>query len=152
MDNGRNRFFEWNYDEGIVLAYERLGECNGCGDCCRAEIWLNVAGELTPGNTPWEERGNGGPDTTGQGIWNEVRIGDVRRFFLVRNAAPGNLHCAQLTEDNRCKIHLTKPLFDKAWPMSPRHIVPMPRCSYTFRELARWSLEALKEATDRHAT
>ena len=60
MHNRRNRFFEWNYDDGIVIAYERLGECNGCGDCCRAEIRFNVTGELTPGNTPWEERGNGG--------------------------------------------------------------------------------------------
>src|SRR5712691_7519931 len=76
MSDPQNQFYEWNYDEGVVILYERLGECNGCGDCCMAAIQFAVAGRLTHGSKPWEQHGNGGSDTTASGVWSEVRVGE----------------------------------------------------------------------------
>lgn len=143
----KNLFYEWNYDEGVVILYERLNECNGCGDCCMAAIQFAVAGRLTKGERPWEEHGNGGSDTTGTNIWSEVRVGEERRFFRQIEAKPGTGRCQNLTEDMRCAIHFTKPLFHKSWPMAPRQITEFKRCSYTFRELARWSLDTLQPSS-----
>ncbi len=150
MGDSQNRFFEWNYDEGVVIAYERQGECNGCGDCCKATIRFAVAGQFIEDGDLWQILGNGGVDTTGKHIWSEVRVRGERRFFSVEAIQPGTGRCSHLTGDNRCDVQLTKPLFHKAWPMSPRQTVPFERCSYTFRELARWPLASLKGAGDKN--
>lgn len=135
-------FFEWDYDNGVVIEYERLGECNGCGDCCKAVIQFAVAGSLSGPPDDWATAGNGGPATGGTGVWGEVRVGDNRRFFKIIPADRNSDHrCQHLTEDNRCAIQQTKPLFHKAWPMSPRQIVQFERCSYSFRVVAYWPLE-----------
>ena len=139
-----NVFYEWNYDEGVVIAYERLGDCNGCGACCMAAIQFAVAGRLAQGNRSWEEYGNGGSDTNAHGSWTEVRIGNERRFFQILDPKPNSERCQHLTEDLRCDIHFTKPLFHKSWPMSPRQVTPFEQCSYTFREIKRWPLDGLE--------
>src|SRR5262249_14676387 len=89
----------------------------------------------------------GGPSTSGQGIWSEVRVGSERRFFRQVSGKPGPDRCKHLTEDLRCDIHFTKPLFHKSWPMAPRQITEFKRCSYTFRELARWPLDTLQPSS-----
>ena len=43
------RFFEWDYMRGVVTEYARLGECNGCGDCCKAMIRFHVASDPIDG-------------------------------------------------------------------------------------------------------
>jgi Fe-S-cluster containining protein len=142
VDGTPDRFFEWDYDNGVVVEYERLGECNGCGACCMAVIQFAVAGRLNGSNNDWATVGNGGPATSGKGVWSEIHVGGKRRFFQIadvdRNA---NHRCENLAEDNRCTIQQSKPLFHKAWPMSPRQVTPFELCSYSFREIARWPLE-----------
>ena len=34
------RYLGWDYDAHEVIEYERQGECNKYGDCCRATIVL----------------------------------------------------------------------------------------------------------------
>jgi Fe-S-cluster containining protein len=136
------RFFEWDYDNLVVIEYERLGECNGCGDCCIALIPFTIAGQPKEVAESWEGAGSGGAATTGTGVWNEVRVGATRRFFRVGEIdASTRQRCPHLTENNQCAIHLTKPLFHKAWPLSPRHVTALERCSYSFREVGRWPLQ-----------
>lgn len=143
MNNESMRFFEWDYENQIVVEYERLGDCNGCGDCCHAVIQFMVAGKFHEGQSDWEMRGNGGSSTNGQGVWNEIRIGEQRRFFQVNEVrTQGGTRCSSLTDDMRCGIHQTKPLLHKAWPMAPQQVTPFERCSYTFREIARWPIES----------
>ncbi|HLY26069.1 MAG TPA: hypothetical protein VKQ72_07005 [Aggregatilineales bacterium] len=146
MTEMSKRFFEWDYEQGVVILYERLGECNGCGDCCMAAIRFSVAGKLAGGNSPWDVVANGGPDTDGHGVWSEVQADTQRRFFKITQIVPGSTPCEQLTEDKRCKIHDVKPLFHKSWPMSPRQVTPFERCSYSFRELARWPIADLNQS------
>jgi hypothetical protein len=146
MPEAPGRFFEWDYEQGVVILYERVGECNGCGDCCMAAIRFAIAGRVPGGEASWENIGNGGMDTDGHGVWSEVRKDNMRRFFKITAVTPGSQRCERLTEDNRCTIHATKPLFHKSWPMSPRQVTPFERCSYTFRELARWPIAELDQA------
>src|SRR5258708_38098563 len=80
VSDGQNRFYEWNYDEGVVILYERLGECNGCGDCCLAAIQFTVAGRLNKADRPWEEFGNGGPERKGPASGWKWRVAANRPF------------------------------------------------------------------------
>jgi Fe-S-cluster containining protein len=139
ISDGLIRYFEWDYDKNVVIEYEREGECNGCGDCCKAAIRFFVTAGVNP-NDPqaaWEAAGNGGLSTTGKGQWSEIQIGDKRRFFQIQEITLGAHTCRHLTEDKKCDIHFTKPLFHKAWPMAPGQVSPFERCSYSFREIGR---------------
>src|SRR5450432_224028 len=137
VDDTSVRFFEWDYDHNTVVEYERLGECNSCGDCCTALIRFFITGQVKGAENEWQTAANGGTTTTAQGVWTEVRKGNQRRFFNMGESTPNVMRCSHLSEDNRCDIHFTKPLLHKAWPMSPSQIVPFERCSYSFREVAR---------------
>jgi hypothetical protein len=128
------RFFEWDYDQNVVIEYERQGDCNSCGQCCMALIEFTISGLKADRAI---NVGDGGPSTTGKGVWHEVRIGNKRRFFQVDRAEPNHKACSHLMEDMLCDVHLTKPLLHKSWPMSPRQVIPFDQCSYTFREVDR---------------
>jgi hypothetical protein len=139
ITDGPVRYFEWDYENNVVIEYEREGDCNGCGDCCMAVIRFYVTARTNPDDkhTAWQEAGNGGVTTTGKGVWNEIQIGGKRRFFQLQEVTPEAHRCNHLTEDKRCDIHFTKPLFHKVWPMAPSQVSPFERCSYSFREIDR---------------
>jgi Fe-S-cluster containining protein len=136
------RFFEWKYDANEVIEYKRLGECNGCGDCCQAVIKFFVLGKIKGQDGQWQLAANGGTATTGKGTWLEVQFGDKRRYFQLIEVTPGMTPCRHLTEDMRCDIHFTKPLLHKVWPMSPGQVTPFERCSYSFDVIARRPIAA----------
>jgi Fe-S-cluster containining protein len=139
LTNAPIRYFEWDYNNNVVVEYERLGECNGCGDCCMALIrfFVTTKAQTTDRQETWYIAGNGGVSTTGMGVWSEVQIGGKRRFYEVLEVSPGGKTCPHLTEDKRCDIHATKPLFHKVWPIMPSQVTPFERCSYSFREVGR---------------
>jgi hypothetical protein len=135
-------FREWDYDNNVVIEYERLGDCNSCGACCMALIQFFIAGKVAaPPESP-NPTAEGGSSTNAQGVWSEIQVGEKRRFFQVTNVQPDHMRCKHLLEDNRCDVHFTKPLLHKAWPMSPRQVTPFAECSYTFREVARRPIDS----------
>ena len=140
------RFFEWNYNSNHVVEYERLGECNGCGDCCVALIRFFVLGKIKGQPNEWQIAANGGVATSGHGVWLEVWIGSHRRFFQMMEIKPESMQCVHFTEDRKCDIHFTKPLLHKVWPLAPSQVTPFERCSYSFREIARRPI-AISEST-----
>ncbi len=34
------RYFEHDYENEVTTEYTRLGECNGCGECCKNTLSL----------------------------------------------------------------------------------------------------------------
>lgn len=144
------QYYEWDYTTRTVIQYERQGECNGCGACCKAHIEFrtSIRPDLPP-NVRMEgdpEPREGGAYTTGKGIWSEVRLPDGRRrFFEVYEIKPDTGRCSQLGEDNKCTMHLSKLLICSGWPFAPSQVAPFPECSYSFVEVGRWNIS---EATD----
>jgi len=145
-------FHSWDHDQNEVIEWERLGECNQCGECCTAMIRFNVAGErfeTLPDGTLMFPTTNvtpksGGTTTDGKGLWHSITRGNLTRFFEVTEQGEiGSHYCPQLLGNNRCAVQSNKTLFNKVWPMHPNQVTPYPNCSYKFDEVARWRLDEL---------
>lgn len=123
------RYFEWDYDQNIVTEYLRFGECNQCGDCCRAEISFRVCTE------PYGE----GADQTG--VWTEVQ-NDAQRFAIrVLDIKPKAKICSGLSNStSTCSEHMNKKPVCELWPLNPLHTEPFPDCSYAFTKIAEWQI------------
>jgi hypothetical protein len=142
------QYITWDYDAGIATEYERHGECNGCGQCCRAVITSGLAGLW--GEESFEDKpyGRVGIGTDEHGKWCEVAEDGNRWFIRIQSIEkPENYHCEALGEDNRCAVHALKDRFaDKftlcdIWPMGPDHVTPFDQCSYSFEKIAEWPIE-----------
>ena len=135
----------WDYDNDVVIEYKRLGECNGCGQCCLAYIEYDMAGNLigsTDGCSVGDASGEGG-------VWHEVKEGKNRWFIRLKRVDLNKSRCPSLLEDNRCAYHTEKsaakgfiPLCD-IWPMGPEQVIPFDQCSYQFEEVGRWVISEL---------
>jgi Fe-S-cluster containining protein len=125
---------EWDYDRRLLTQWIRKGECNGCGDCCTAEIVVAT----TQGQGNWY-----GPGTSGHGKWYGAQ-GGGRSYFArtVKVGQPGEAPCPALSPECRCTIYDRRPTLCHAWPMGPDHLKALPRCSYTFERGRTWALEA----------
>lgn len=135
------RYIEWDYERGIATEYERHGECNGCGDCCRSEVafdFQKLAADEP--NGAGRERG-GGASTDGQGVWQEVDDGNQRTFRRLRGIWFCDQPCSQLGPGDHCVIHQSKPKFCALWPVSPRDTISFPMCGYSFCKLREWEID-----------
>lgn len=133
-----DRFYRWDYSSGIVIQYERRGECNGCGQCCQAMIRYTLEGKSTKGQAPM------GNTTSGSGVWSEIQRGKMRRFIRLLEVGTQEHGCIHLTEKG-CAVHGMKALTLRsrlalcdAWPMIPEHVALFDQCSYEFVETNRW--------------
>jgi hypothetical protein len=133
------RYLEWDFDNDLLIEYERLGECNGCGQCCKAVIHFTAANFNSPVR---HNPRNGGPTTDNQGVWTAVmnEQGQTRFFKITAIEDIPDHACGRLTDDNRCRIQTGKPRICTAWPISPSQVAPFGQCSYTFREIERWKI------------
>lgn len=151
-----SQYFRWDYEKHELVKFERSGECNRCGACCKALIRFVASehGELGPNNTyENEDIRNGGRYVDQEGVWNEV-VNDKgeRRYFKFTEINPNDpehpacLHLQGSGHEHACAVHFDKNLLCRSWPMSPEHVTPFPECSYTFTEIGRWSMSECGEA------
>lgn len=117
------RYIEWDYDDMLAYEYERHGECNQCGDCCKSTITL--------------KNGNGG--TTEKGIWSEIDNGE-RIFFRPFKFELDKKTC-QYYQNQQCSAYNNRKDICAIWPLSPRDVIMMPTCSYWFDEIDQWKIE-----------
>ena len=132
------RYFEWNYDTRQVIEYEREGDCNRCGECCKAVVRFTYSG------TKPESRRDDSPNTDKSGLWAEVNIEGRPRYMvkLIEIDTAEEHRCPKLSPDGgACMMHLEKARICSEWPFHPSHVTPFPHCSYSFREVARWPIE-----------
>ena len=127
------RYLGWDYESHEVIEYERRGECNECGDCCRATITL---------------RGKNGDITDHEGTWSEVTRDNFKDRFFLRMLWVEQLNepCCQL-RDNKCAIQDLKQSQQRIcaeWPTHPSQVEPFPNCSYSFVEIS-WEPFGLDE-------
>lgn len=135
----RPRYYKFDFDQGVVIEYERQGECCECGACCNTVIkWQGTNGG-PKGIKEWNG-GNGDLAIFREGVWTGIYIKDRWRFFKDMQITDEPHKCSMLTDDNRCKIHTGKRLISSAWPMLPDHVTPFAECSYTFTEVGRWTV------------
>lgn len=131
------RYFSWDYDTNTAIEYERLGECNGCGACCYARVEFHLS-------SPLPDYHEGGTTTDETGIWIEWASGDQRRFFKFKPVDTSQYEkCSMLNYDNRCRLHAyaAKKLIQSGWPFCSDNVSPFRECSYSFREINRFTFE-----------
>lgn len=133
---GMTRYLAWDFDAGEAVEFERKGECNQCGECCRVLIrfqWCDTTGD---GGR------NGGNATDGKGVWEEIETPAGRRFFRLQEIQPGGGGCPQLL-GNQCQEHdaSDRAMCCTEWPWHPDQVKAFPGCSYTFEEINRWRFE-----------
>lgn len=129
----QTRYINWDYDTKQAIEYERLGECNGCGECCMALIRFDIEKDC--------EDAREGSTTAGiDGIWTEHDDREKRRFFRFQPVDASKVHiCPMLTYTKKCLLHEKgKQLIHSGWPFCPENVTPFKSCSYSFREISRW--------------
>lgn len=135
------RYFEYDYDRGVVTEYERQGECNQCGDCCRADIAISVQG-LAP-DTERATFMAGGPATSGAGVWQVVEDEGGLHCYQVAWVSPGTSACPSLDAAGRCGAYAERHKYCQRWPLTPADIQPFPRCGFRFVEIGAWPIASL---------
>jgi len=137
-NNMSRPIYHWDYDQGLVTRYIRLGQCTSCGDCCRGFLKIYVAALYDP-----EIPQQGGKATTGQGTWIEISQNGQRVFFRLGGFQNCKRKCAHLCEDNLCAKYTRRPLFCQVFPISPQNIDTFPECTYSFQKTGEWTFEQL---------
>ena len=133
------RYIDWDYDTNIATEYERTGECNQCGDCCKRRVNTRMV--------DGDKMNHGGRTTDGDGRWSEIDDGKKEEFIKFY-MEPGDTHetCVALDPYNRCieQEFGKKPWVCAIWPTAPSDIEQFPRCSYEFVEINRWKIDEVE--------
>lgn len=131
------KLIRWDFEHNLATEYERLGECNGCAECCIEALDYKTAGEYTTGPGPM------GAKLRAEGVWCEYQEGGTR-LFIRQPSAPGRRNRCRLLSATGCAMHrelsVSYGALCHAWPILPEHITLLPACSYTFREVKHWSI------------
>ena len=132
------RYYEWDYNSMEVTEFKRKGKCLQCGQCCRARITFTFTKPARSGRAC-----DGGGETNGEGIWQEVNRGRWRYFWKLGKIEPGTITCEALTEEGLCEAHNEKSHLCAWWPMSPRCIADFAGCGYSFEEVNHWKFDGI---------
>jgi Fe-S-cluster containining protein len=120
----------WIVESGVLIPYERKGECLGCGICCRGN---NIRATIT--------KSQDGQDDDGLIIerleekwegYSVFQIGDVWRWYKTELLEEERV-CTSLV-GNKCECWQTEewPEICRYWPFHPRDLEAFPECGFTF--------------------
>lgn len=122
------KYIEWNYDEMLAIEYERHGECNQCGECCKAKI-------------TFKGKRCGGDGTDEIGAWSEINDENENRLFFKPFKFELDEYTCPKYKNYKCSIYDNREEICITWPLSPRDVIMMPSCSYWFDEIDQWKIE-----------
>jgi len=123
-------------ENGKLIQYERIGECNRCGECCQEtiyfkwDVWSSSYSDAEP-EDPWAE-------WEGWSIFS--RFGATWGFKITEFEGKGEIEhrdCPSL-KDGKCSIWHDpeeQPVLCRFWPICPGDLVKFPMCSYEFRRI-----------------
>lgn len=136
-------YMKFDFNERLIIRYERDGECNQCAMCCKYVIRFKSEHNSVHKPNPisgWHV-GNGEFQLYYGGVTNGVCVNGHWRYFRDIEVTDELTPCGRLTVDNKCSIHQGKHLLSRVWPMSPEQASAFKECSYTFREVQRWTMD-----------
>ena len=132
----------------MAVEYAREGHCSRCGECCHAYIAFVQDTRYPPMGFEQEIVGDPEPHKCSD-VWTQVLNGkEVVCFFKIVEIKPDTIECGSLLPDAGdgmlgCALYHDKArLACREWPMSPAHIKQFTHCTYSFKEIARWSFES----------
>ncbi len=127
-----------NWETQEVVTYERHGECNRCGACCKAGIVLGQIQTMYEDGDPRPKMGL--PTINKDGDW--TTLAGERSFYQFMDTGKEST-CPAYCERNGkggCNIQDVKSFEQMCcvvFPQAPSQIKTFPDCSYTFTEVGR---------------
>ena len=131
-----------NWESREVITYERLGECNQCGDCCKRRFDLGETQREYPGGDPTPKMGL--PTIGYEGDWGTF-AGERNFFQFVDSGKEANcsMYC-EIDGKGSCGIQGLKEheqLCCEVFPQVPSQLDTLPNCSYSFTEVNRRDMD-----------
>lgn len=141
----------WGVRDGKLVQYKRSGECNQCGDCCKAGIYYtSKIGSAVEQHAEQDTKSKEDADWKGYEGWAVFAAQGIWWYFDVKRPekAPegGHKGCGSLTEEKgpcgrtvkatceRWMDETFRPIC-RYWPMLPEHVEWFPFCSFTFERV-----------------
>jgi len=114
--------------DGKLVEYERLGECNRCGECCcNLRITCKVAAFTSQ-------------DDIDEYDWSDNEGFSVFRaqdliWYMKATMEEEKKVCSEF-EDGACTVWMQDdfPAICRYWPIHPDNLVHFPDCGFSFRE------------------
>jgi len=121
-------------ENGQFVEYERTGECNKCGDCCRGEIVFSCNAH-TEKKEQTKDGKNGLVSWEG---WACFRDAGLLWWYHTRNnfeEYPGQ--CCKLRGDECTvwEIGAWQKTICRHWPVHPMDLREFPRCGFSFERV-----------------
>ena len=127
----------WTVENGVPVAYERKGECNGCGKCCcqhtisfeyrvRCEAADRDKGKSA--DEEWSESEG----------WHLLYHHGVWWYFKITGVEETGKTCPCLDDGNKCAVWMDErdfPPICRYWPFHPSNLEQYPECSFTFEHV-----------------
>ena len=142
----KSRFF-WTVEEGKLVCYKRSGECNQCGDCCKAGIFYRMEVQFATRSHEKTETKIEDEDWTGREGWSIFKAQGIWWYLKIHLPEEKPDHsCGDLEEEKgpsggtikaTCKSwqdETFRPIC-RYWPFLPEHLEWFPFCSFTFEEV-----------------
>jgi hypothetical protein len=116
----------WTVKNGQLQKWERLGQCNGCGACCKG--W-NITYEATVA-----VRDDDSDDYSGSEGWSAFKHHGVWWWMRVTGIKREETMCECL-DGNRCGVWMDEvefPLLCRYFPVHPDNLKEFPQCGFRF--------------------
>ena len=122
----------FDYNTMLRTTWERTGECNFCGECCKTMIYMDDTTYGT-GREDGEDRVR---KNSQSGVWHEWEAYGRFRYWKIRIEPdePPHHDCFMTNGENCYDGAPCKGLLCTAWPLHPDHVKIFPECSYIFTE------------------
>jgi Fe-S-cluster containining protein len=118
----------WIVENGKLVEYERLGECNRCGKCCNTKCISFTLGAYSEGPSDKAEDYDWS-DYEGYSIF---RAQGLTWYMTVTTKEEAGI-CSDL-DDNVCTLWMQDdfPVVCRYWPVHPDNLEHFPNCRFSF--------------------
>ena len=122
----------WIVENGELVKWERTGECNGCGECCRGhEISFQWDGVRA------DQDSEGVVDYSSFEGWSSFKSHGLWWWFRVTSVVDKETQCGCLV-NGKCEVwkdEVEFPPLCRYFPVHPDNLEHFPKCGFSFRRL-----------------
>lgn len=124
----------WIVEDGELVAYERMGKCNRCGQCCCGNVITFQLGAYTEGTLDNSTEAEDGDWSNYEGF--TVLRSQGLLWYMKATTEEEKRACSKF-EDGACTAWMQDdfPAVCHYWPVHPDNLEHFPDCGFTFRKV-----------------
>ena len=127
----RAEMIVWIVENGEPVKWERLGECNGCGECCQGHK-IEFQYEMASAGAKGQEEVYDYSEKEG---WSALKAHGVWWWFLIAEIEDSEEKC-QCLKDGKCSVWMDEEEFPpmcRYFPLHPKDLEHFQKCGFGFR-------------------